>query len=319
MTWVVATLVSAFFLGIYDLGTKHAVRDNAVLPALFLANLCSALVWGALIAADRLGPGLPAALHVAPLTPWQHFLMFTKSFIVAVSWVFTYFAMKHLPVSIAAPIRATGPMWTLLGALAVLGERPGPLELLGIAITLVSFAGLAFAGAREGIHFHRDRWVGWLVVGTMVAAVSGLYDRFLMHGRGFSAATAQAWFVIYLALLFLPLAIGWKLRLWNRNEFEWRGSILVISFALLAADFLYFDALRPRRPWSRWSRACAAPARSWRSPAASGCSASGTAGRSCPPCSASWPGSRSPCWARLRGYLARRSGGAPSPKLEGRD
>lgn len=244
MNWVVATLLSAFFLGIYDLGTRAAVKGNAVLPVLFFANLCSATVWGALILLDRAGPGLPAILHVAPLTPWQHLLLFTKSFIVAVSWVFTYFAMKHLPVSIAAPIRATGPMWTLFGALLVLAERPSGLELLGVAITLASFAGLAFAGAREGIHFHRDKWVGWLITGTLIAAVSALYDRFLMHGQGFDAATVQAWFAIYLALLFFPLAVGWKLRLWARNEFHWRGSIVVISLALLVADFLYFDALR---------------------------------------------------------------------------
>ncbi|MEO0055056.1 MAG: hypothetical protein RLZZ50_1003, partial [Verrucomicrobiota bacterium] len=29
-----------------------------------------------------------------------------------------------------------------------------------------------------------------------------------------------------------------------RNEFHWRWSIVGVSFALLAADFLYFDALR---------------------------------------------------------------------------
>jgi drug/metabolite transporter (DMT)-like permease len=244
MSWIVATLVSAAFLGVYDLGTRAAVKDNAVLPVLFFANLCSATIWGVLIAIDRIGPGLPPVLHVAPLTPWQHGLMFTKSLIVAVSWVFTYFAMKHLPVSLAAPIRATAPMWTLFGALLVLAERPSGLELVGVAITLVSFAGLALAGAREGIHFHRDKWVGWLLTGTILASISALYDRFLMHDQRFDAATAQAWFVIYLALLFFPLAIAWKLRLWAHNEFHWRWIIVVISVALLLSDFLYFDALR---------------------------------------------------------------------------
>ena len=31
MHWIVATLVSALFLGCYDLCAKHAVQDNAVL------------------------------------------------------------------------------------------------------------------------------------------------------------------------------------------------------------------------------------------------------------------------------------------------
>jgi drug/metabolite transporter (DMT)-like permease len=244
--WVAATLLSAFFLGLYDLGTKHAVRDNAVLPVLFFANLCSATVWGVLIALDRAGSGggLPAILHVAPLTPFQHLQLAAKSTLVGCSWICGYFAVKHLPVSIASPIRATGPVWTLFGALLVLGERPSWLEMLGVAITLASFIGLGFAGAREGIHFHRNKWIGWLVAGTLLGACSGLYDKFLLGRQGFTAATVQAWFAIYLALLFLPLTLAWKFRLWQRNVFHWRWSILVISFGLLVADFLYFDALR---------------------------------------------------------------------------
>ncbi len=244
--WVAATLLSAFFLGLYDLGTKHAVRDNAVLPVLFFANLCSATVWGTLIAFDRAGAGsnLPTILHVTPMTGVQHLQILLKSLIVATSWVCSYFAVKHLPVSLASPIRATGPMWTLFGALLVLAERPSWLEMLGVAITLVSFVGLAFAGAREGIHFHRNQWIWLLIGGTLTGACSGLYDKFLLGRQGFNAATVQAWFAIYLALIFLPLVLGWKFRLWQRNVFHWRWSILVISFGLLIADFLYFDALR---------------------------------------------------------------------------
>jgi drug/metabolite transporter (DMT)-like permease len=245
MDWIAATLISAFMLGCYDLSTKHAVRDNAVLPVLFFANVCSASVWVLLLALPFLAPGiLPPALHVSSLTLFQHAQLLLKSTIVAASWICSYFAVKHLPISIAAPIRATGPMWTLLGAVIVLGERPSWLEGLGIAITLGSFLGLSLAGRREGIHFHRDKWVGFLFAGTFFGTVSGLYDKFLLGRSGFSASTVQCWFSIYLAALFLPLAIGWKLRLWQRHEFHWRWSIVTVSLFLLCADFLYFDALR---------------------------------------------------------------------------
>ncbi len=245
MPWIAASLVSAFFLGCYDLCTKHAVRDNAVLPVLFLANLCSATVWLVLMAAHVCGPTLlPASLTVDALTWTQHAQLLLKSFIVATSWVCSYFAVKHLPVSLAAPIRATTPVWTLIGALALLGERPTSLEMLGIVTTLASFVGLSFAGAREGIHFHRNRWVGWLLAGTVLGSVSGLYDKFLLGRAGFAASTVQAWFSIYLALLFLPLAVGWKLRWWPRHTFEWRWSVVGVSAALLVADFVYFSALR---------------------------------------------------------------------------
>lgn len=245
MPWIAASLLSALFLGFYELGTKHAVRDNAVLPVLFFANVCSASVWGVLLAIAAASPAtLPASLHVASLTGKQHLLLLAKSALVASSWVCSYFAIKHLPVSLASPVRATGPMWTLLGAVLVLGERPSWLEGVGIAITLASFVGLSLAGSREGVHFHRDKWFGFLMAGTLLGAMSGLYDKFLLGRAGFDAPTVQCWFSIYLAALFLPLAVGWKLRLWPRHVFHWRWSILVVSFALLVADFVYFDALR---------------------------------------------------------------------------
>src|SRR5689334_24369829 len=207
MHWIVASLVSAFFLGCYDLFTKHAVRDNAVLPVLFLANLCSASLWLIAMAVNALAPGLlPAETTVTSLSLAQHSQLILKSIIVASSWACSYFAVKHLPVSIASPIRATGPVWTLIGALLVLGERPSGLEILGLLLTLGSFVSLSLAGKEEGIHFHRNPWIGWLLAGTLFGAVSGLYDKYLLGRAGFDAPTVQAWFSIYLAVLFFPFA-----------------------------------------------------------------------------------------------------------------
>lgn len=245
MSWVIASLVSAFFLGFYDLSKKHALRDNAVLPVLFLATVCGAVVWLALLLAGWAAPAaLPAAFVPAPLTATQHGLIFLKSMIVASSWAFTYFGIKHLPLSLAAPIRATGPLWTLLGALVVLGERPSLLENAGILITLASFWGLSVAGRGEGVHFHRNKWVGCMVAGTLCGAVSGLYDKHLLGTVGLSAAQVQAWFTLYLPVVMLPLIVGWWRRWWPRNEFHWRWSIPCIAVTLLIADYVYFDALR---------------------------------------------------------------------------
>lgn len=243
MPWIAASLVSAVFLGVYQLFTKHAVRGNAVLPVLFLSNVCGAAVWLALQGVQAARPGLlPPALVTDPLTRHDHVLLILKSALVSASWLCSYFAVKHLPVSIAAPIRATGPVWTLFGALLLLGERPGGLEFAGMATTLVSFFGLSMAGGAEGIHFHRDKWIGWLMLGTILGALSALYDKYLLGAAGYSTATVQCWFAIYLAVLFLPVALGWWIR--DGRGFQWRWSIPLLAFALLIADFVYFSALR---------------------------------------------------------------------------
>jgi transporter family protein len=191
MHWIVASLISAFFLGWYELSGKHAVRENAVLPVLFFTNLCSAAIWLVMMGASAAVPNFPSLFVITPLTFVQHLQLLLKSAIVAASWSCTYFALKHLPVTLVSPIRATGPVWTLLGALILLAERPSWMESVGVVITLASFFGLSAAGAREGIHFATNRWIWFLIGGTLLNAVSALYDKVLLGQQGFSAATVQ--------------------------------------------------------------------------------------------------------------------------------
>jgi drug/metabolite transporter (DMT)-like permease len=245
MNWIAATLISACFLGVYDLCTKHSVRANAVTPVFFFSTLTGAAVWAGLLAVQSFYPGwLPASLVTDPLTWKQHLELLLKAVIVAASWIGTYYAMKHLPLSLAAPIRATSPLLTLFGAILILGERPTGLELLGVLTTLASFVGLSFAGRSEGVHFFRDKWFWFLIVGNLFGALSALYDRYLFNTLKFSVPTVQCWFFIYLVALFAPFTLGWKLRVWPRNEFTWRWSVPFIALALLVADYAYFWALR---------------------------------------------------------------------------
>jgi drug/metabolite transporter (DMT)-like permease len=118
------------------------------------------------------------------------------------------------------------------------------LETIGVLTTLVSFVGLSLVGAREGVHFHRNQWFWFLLMGILFGAISSLYDKYLLHTLKFSVPTVQCWFSIYLVLFFAPFALGWKLRWWLRHEFQWRWSIPFIALALLVADYLYFSALQ---------------------------------------------------------------------------
>lgn len=248
MHWITAALLSALFLGVYELCTKHAVRENAVLPVLFFSTLTGAIVWTVLISINAIKPNLlPGTLITDSLTPFQHLQLALKSAIVASSWIFTYFGLKHLPLSIGSPIRATSPLWVLLGAVTILGERLTFLETLGVLTTITAFVGLSIAGRGEGIHFHRDKWVWFLIAGTILGAISALYDRHLLGKLRFSVPTVQAWFSIYLLVFFTPFMIGWQQRWWPRKQFQWRWSIPCIALALLVADYIYFGALADKQ------------------------------------------------------------------------
>jgi transporter family protein len=193
MHWALLSLTSALFLGGYDVCQKHALRQNPVVPVLLLSTATCASVWTILMLAEQTAPGLlPLSLVVPPLSWLGHVELLLKSAIVAASWPCTYLAVKHLPISLAAPIRATSPLWTLAAALVFLGERPSALQLLGISTTLLSFLGLSVVGRLEGVHFHRDRWVGYMILGTLFGAASSLYDKLLLGKLKLLPSTVQA-------------------------------------------------------------------------------------------------------------------------------
>jgi drug/metabolite transporter (DMT)-like permease len=203
-----------------------------------------AVVWLPFVAWSAFSPGtLPAEfLHVTGISAHSHLLLFGKAALVGASWLFGYIGIKSLPLSIASPIRATGPLWTITFAVVLFHEAPTPKQWLGVAIILLSFFAFTFVGRREGIHFHRNKAVFFMIAATLLGAASSLYDKFLLQSAHLAPGQVQAWFTIYTTLLLVPPMAFW-LKLENRHPFHWHWAIPVIGFTLLAADILYFTAI----------------------------------------------------------------------------
>ncbi len=241
--WLILGLISAFFLGLYDVCKKASLGQNAVLPVLFWATVSAAAPFAVLVVGsyglgpERLGP---AYVEAVPLQ--VHGLLMLKSLIVASSWVCAYFAFKHLPLSLSAPIRASQPILTLLGALVIFSERFSLMAWAGMSLALGSYFALSLAGRKEGIHFARNGWVGLLLVGTFFGAVSSLYDKFLLCR--FKPLVVQAYFSLYLVVIMgVIIALCWWPQRKKHTPFEWRWTIPAIGILLAIADFCYFNAL----------------------------------------------------------------------------
>lgn len=234
-------------LGFYDLFKKVSLKGNAVITVLWANTLISTLIFTPLIIGSAIGKIAPDShFYVATSAesldchPW----IMLKAIIVLTSWTCGYFAIKHLPLTLAGPINATRPVMTLIGALLLFGEHLNLWQWAGVAVAIVAFYMLSRTGKREGIDFVHDRWVILMVCAAVAGAASGLYDKFLLApvndgGLGLGAVTVQAWFNFYQALM---MAAAWWL--WGRGQqFEWRWSIVGISLFLCAADLCYFYAL----------------------------------------------------------------------------
>lgn len=242
--WALFAVASAIFLGTYDVFKKLSLNHNAVLPVLFFSTLTYAIIFLPLAILSFWYPELlNHTIFFVPRVPLaQHGYFMLKSLIVTSSWIFAFFAIKHLPLTIVSPIRATGPIWIILGAIVIFSERLTPIQWIGTAVTLLFFYLFSLAGKSEGFHFSTNKWVLFLIAGTLLGSVSGLYDKFLV--RNFDKMAMQAWSSIYQVGLLLPVILFlWYPKRKENTPFQWRWSIPMIGLFLAVADFLYFYAI----------------------------------------------------------------------------
>ena len=238
--WLAFAFLSAALLGFYDVCKKHALRDNAVVPVLFLNTLFCSVIF------------LPMALRT-PFGGWevQRYILL-KACIVLSSWLLGYIGMKHLPITIVGPINATRPVMVLVGALLIFGERLNLLQWAGVVLAILSFFLLSRSGRKEGIDFRHNRWIMCTVGAAVLGAVSGLYDKYLMAadgGLGLPRLTVQCWYNFYQAAMMGAMLLWVKSPLpplgggQDKSRFHWRWSILFISVFLSIADYVYFYSL----------------------------------------------------------------------------
>lgn len=250
MTWVLLAITSALLLGFYDVSKKQSLSGNAVIPVLLLNTLFSSLIFlpFVLLSAGGLIPE-GHLLHTAAYGWGQQRFILLKALIVLGSWIFAYFGMKSLPITIVGPINATRPVMVLIGALTLFGEQLGLWQWLGVLTAIIGLWMLSRSGKKEGIRFAHDKWILFVFLANVLGALSALYDKFLLAspangGVGLDKMAVQSYFNFYqLGMMTGVLWLLWWPHRGHTTPFRWRWSIPLISLFLSAADFAYFYCL----------------------------------------------------------------------------
>lgn len=251
--WLVLAFVSATFLGFYDTSKKASLKDNAVLPVLFLNTVFSTLTFspflldyigdfgwfsGTFMDTAPYGDGLADGTQ----TIKAHLLVILKAFIVLSSWICGYFGLKHLPLTIVGPINATRPVLVLVGAMLIFGERLNAYQWIGVILAIGSVFLMSRASKKENIDFKKNKWIWCVGLATLMGVISGLYDKFIM--KSLSPMFVQSWFNFY-QLLIMAVICGllWYPKRHQSTPFQWRWTILLISVFICIADFAYYTSL----------------------------------------------------------------------------
>ncbi len=230
--WLLFGFISAFLLGCYDICKKTSVDGNAVLPVLLTSMVCSTLLQ------------IPLAITQIPeLDAHTHLLIFIKACLIMSFGLTTYFGIRRVPLTIASPIGATGPMWVVMGAVMLFGEHLEWHQWIAIAVTLLSFMAFSMIGKKEGFSF-RNPYVWLVIAGTLIGACSGLYDKYALQGLNINRYAFQFFYASEQALMMLIFVlIFWWPKRHEGIRFKWRWSILGISLFWVTSELTYFYAL----------------------------------------------------------------------------
>ncbi|MBQ5843635.1 MAG: DMT family transporter [Alistipes sp.] len=245
--WLILAFVSATLLGFYDVAKKQALKNNAVLIVLLLNTLISTLLFSPIVLNSIFNfgwfEGTRFAISCGDYS--AHLAVFAKAVLVLSSWIFGYFGLKILPLTIAAPIHATRPVMTLIGAMIIFGERLNTTQWAGVLFAIVSLFMLSRSGKKEGIDFKDNKGVLFVGLAAVLGACSGLYDRHIMHSL--EPMFVQSWYTLYQAVLMsITVAILTIFKIKKQgsgDSFHWSWAVPLISLFLSAADVAYLFAL----------------------------------------------------------------------------
>ena len=242
--WVYLAFLSAAMLGLYDVAKKRSLKENAVLPVLWLNTLFSTIIFAPALLDSAVGGGwLTGTLfETTSGTLREHGMVFLKAVMVLGSWIFGYFGIKHLPITIVGPINATRPVLTLVGAMIIFGERLNGYQWVGVILAIVSLYLLSRSSKKEGINFAHNRWILCVAAAALIGVGCGLYDRHIMFTL--NPVFVQSWYTLYqFVLMSIIVSVLWLPKR-EAQPFHWSWAIPMISILLTTADMAYLYALR---------------------------------------------------------------------------
>ncbi|CAM3424814.1 DMT family transporter [Paracidovorax anthurii] len=246
MTWIALGLLAGLVLGTYDFLTKLALREKGVLEVVFWCSVLGAMLWLPFFCVPvEWLPALRAAgLAPEPLAPHEQIALLPKSTMMVVTWILSYYSVKFLPLSISAGVRASGPLWTALGAVLLLSETLGWWQWLGLAVSMASYYLFSLIGRREGISFRRNLWVLCMLAATLLSSANALYDKHILANLRMDLAAVQAYSALQrgaLALLLLP----WVLRQLEISSLLRRNwAVPAIALCYVLAEYIYLAAVQ---------------------------------------------------------------------------
>lgn len=245
MQWIALGALSGLVFGLSDVATKRGLEENSILFVLAGTFAFAVLFWIPVIGWMFIqGSGMEWLGAIGKIAFTSHLAIFLKSSCLAASSLLAFAAIKHLPLSVAGGIRATGPIWPLIGGILLFQESLRPQEWAGLililgALTIYTTVGLRSGGARASM-----AWIAAMTGAVLLAGISLLLDKALVSGRDIDPRHIQFLSDFY-RFAIVAAAVGGHIRLkpGAARGAHWHWGIAAGGLGMSLGEFIYFRAL----------------------------------------------------------------------------
>lgn len=227
--WLWMSLASGILYGFYDIFKKKSLEKNSVFDVLALYSLCSFIIVSYEI------------FNAINIGYYGLLLILLKSFIIFISWIFSFMAIKNMPISIITPFGTASPMFSIILGILVLNEKLGFFQALGILIILVSYYLIGRSGSSEITGLFKNKYFYFMVGSTFLSALSALIDKIVL--KTVNPGQMQFWFSLFTTILYFAVMIYIRKKDKTIRAIQFNPYILLMSIAMVFSDRIYYNAV----------------------------------------------------------------------------
>ncbi len=230
--WVWLVLLYGVLKGVREIVKKKALEKNSTIEVLFMYTFLSFVMV------------LPSAGAAMGAEPRFYFYIALKSFVIFLAWMFSFRAIKRMPISLYGVLDLSRVLFATMLGVAVLQEALGFFQVIGLILVSAGLLLLKYrpgsmrGGASMG-EAVEIRYVVMAFASCLLNAVSGLLDKILM--RDITSTQLQFWYLLFLTLFYLLFILI------SRSPVNWRRAfgnrwVWLLSLLIVIADRALFVA-----------------------------------------------------------------------------
>ena len=234
MWWMLLVLFYGVLKGVREVVKKMALKKNGVIEVLFFYTFLAFLFV------------IPQAKDAGGLELKYYFWIALKSFFVFLAWIFSFKAIKKMPISLYGVLDLSRVLFSTLLGVVVLHETLGVMKTIGLV--LVSSGLLLLKYRPPFLKSKEDRigtvesvktiYIVFAFLSCMLNALSGLMDKILM--KDMNSSQLQFWYMLFLVIYYAIYMLASKTKL-SKNIWK-NGWIWLLSILFVLADKALFIA-----------------------------------------------------------------------------